>query len=61
MVTHQGLEYPLNRYTLYSQDSLGVSNRITEPAAKIILHAGITLTTVIDEASGDKRKAGEPS
>lgn len=46
MVTYQGLEYPLNRHTLYSQDPLGVSNRITEPVAEIILHAGIALIIV---------------
>lgn len=61
MVTYQGLEYPLNRHTLYSQDPLGVSNRITEPVAEIILHAGIALIIVVDEASGDKREAAEPS
>lgn len=46
MVSYQGLEYPLNRHTLYSQDPLGVSNRILEPQAEIILHSGIALIMI---------------
>ena len=45
-VTYQGLAYPLNRHTLYSQDPLGVSNEITEPVAEIILHSGTALIIV---------------
>lgn len=45
-VTYQGMEYPLNRYTLYSQDPLGVSNQILEPLAEIILHSGVALIIV---------------
>lgn len=46
MVTYQGLEYPLNRHTLYSQDPLGVSNQILDSSAEIILHSGIALIIV---------------
>lgn len=45
-VTYHGLEYPLNRHTLYSQDPLGVSNCISDPLAEIILHSGTALVIV---------------
>ncbi len=42
-VTIEGMKYPLDNYTIKIGDSLGVSNEITNPIAKISLKQGILI------------------
>jgi thiamine pyrophosphokinase len=44
--TSSGLQYPLNDLKLYSWQSRGISNRITEPAQSISLSSGTVLAIV---------------
>lgn len=42
-ITLKGFKYPLNNYTMYIGDSLGVSNEVVNEQADIILNEGILI------------------
>jgi thiamine pyrophosphokinase len=48
-ITTSGLEYPLNRETLYVGSTRGVSNRLLDVEGSISLKEGILLCTIIHQ------------